>query len=81
MSTIVIWVVGAGLLLINIILRTRILQLEAHLKALRDPQEQLAYMRKQAKLTQNNKIAAIKALRKQYPELSLIEANKLWQQL
>ncbi len=81
MLTIIIWVVGAALLLINIILRTRILQLEAHLKALRNPQEQLADLRKQAKLTQNNKAAAIKALRKQYPEMSLIEANKLWQQV
>lgn len=79
MLTIIIWVVGAALLLINIVLRTRILQLEAHLKALRDPQEQLTYLRKQAKLTDNNKVAAIKALRKKYPEISLIEANKLWQ--
>ena len=30
---------------------------------------------------QKDKIPAIKALRKQYPELSLIAANKLWQQI
>ena len=81
MSTIVIWVIGAGLLLMNIALRTQILQLKAHLKALRNPKEQMDYLRKQAKLSQNNKVTSIKALRKQYPELSLIEANNLWQQI
>ncbi|MGM8888950.1 MULTISPECIES: hypothetical protein [unclassified Psychrobacter] len=81
MSTLIIWVMGAGLLLINIILRTRILRLEASLKALRGSQEYLTYLHKQAQTTQNNKVAAIKALRKKYPELSLIEANKLWQQV
>lgn len=78
MSTITIWVVGAILLLINIMLRTRILQLEARLRELSSPQEQLAYLREH--LPSDNKIAAIKALRKKYPELSLVEANKLWQQ-
>ncbi|WP_367108872.1 hypothetical protein [uncultured Psychrobacter sp.] len=81
MLTIIVWVAGAGLLLINIILRTRILRLEARLRELSTPQEQLIYLRKQAQLNQNNKVAAIKALRKQYPEISLIEANKLWQQV
>ena len=77
MSTIIIWIMGAGLLLINIILRTRILRLEARLKELSNPQEQLAFLRQQA--AQKDKIPAIKALRKQYPEISLIEANRLWQ--
>lgn len=79
MSTIIIWMMGAGLLLINIILRTRILRLEARLKELSNPQEQLAFLRQQT--AQKDKVPAIKALRKQYPELSLIEANKLWQQI
>ena len=79
MSTIIIWIMGAGLLLVNIILRTRILRLEARLKELSNPQEQLTFLRQQA--AQKNKIQAIKALRKQYPELSLIKANKLWQQI
>ena len=79
MSTIIIWIIGAGLLLINIVLRTRILRLEARLKELSNPQEQLAFLRQQA--AQKDKVPAIKALRKQYPELSLIEANKLWQQI
>ena len=79
MSTIIIWIMGAGLLLINIVLRTRILRLEARLKELSNPQEQLAFLRQQA--VQKDKVPAIKALRKQYPELSLIEANKLWQQI
>lgn len=81
MSTIIIWVIGAGLLLINIALRTQILQLKAHLKALRNPKEKINYLRQQATLSQNNKMASIKALRKQYPEISLIEANHLWQQI
>ena len=79
MSTLVIWVMGAGLLLVNIMLRTRILRLEARLKELSSPQEQLAFLRQQA--VQKDKIPAIKALRKQYPELSLVEANNLWKQI
>ncbi|WP_186473763.1 hypothetical protein [Psychrobacter sp. KCTC 72983] len=79
MSTLIIWVMGAGLLLVNIMLRTRILRLEARLKELSSPQEQLAFLRQQAE--HKDKIPAIKALRKQYPELSLIEANNLWQQI
>ncbi|TXD96508.1 hypothetical protein ES754_10230 [Psychrobacter frigidicola] len=78
MLTIIVWAVGAGLLLINIMLRTRILRLEARLKELTNPQQHLAYLRKLP--VKNDKIAAIKALRKKYPELSLVEANKLWQQ-
>ncbi|WP_435979052.1 hypothetical protein [Psychrobacter sp. DM4] len=79
MLTIVIWAAGAALLLVNIILRTRILRLEARLRELSDPKEQLLYLRQQAANT--NKVASIKALRKKYPELTLIDANKLWQQL
>ena len=79
MSTLIIWMMGAGLLLINIVLRTRILRLEARLKELSNPQDQLAFLRQQA--AQKDKVPAIKALRKQYPDLSLIEANKLWQQI
>lgn len=77
MTTLIIWIMGAGLLLVNIILRTRILRLEARLKELGNPQEQLAFLRKQA--AQKDKVPSIKALRKQYPEISLIEANRLWQ--
>ena len=79
MSTLIIWVMGAGLLLINIMLRTRILRLEARLKKLSNPQAQLAFLRQQA--AHKDKIPAIKALRKQYPELSLVEANNLWKQI
>ena len=70
---------GAGLLLINIILRTRILRLEARLKELSNPQEQLTFLRQQS--ANKEKVAAIKALRKQYPEISLIEANRMWQDI
>ncbi|OLF35344.1 hypothetical protein BTW00_09505 [Psychrobacter sp. C 20.9] len=79
MSTLIIWVMGAGLLLVNIMLRTQILRLEARLKELSSPQEQLAFLRQQA--ARKDKIPAIKALREQYPELSLIEANNLWKQI
>lgn len=79
MLTIIIWAVGAALLLINIFLRTRILRLEGELKKLRSPQEYMTYLRQQN--VQDNKVAAIKALRKQYPELSLIEANSLYENL
>ena len=79
MSTLIIWMMGAGLLLINIVLRTRILRLEARLKEFSRPEDYLAFLREQTK--QKEKVTAIKALRKQYPELSLIEANKLWQQI
>lgn len=78
MSDIVIYIVGALLLLTNIAMRLHIRQLEARLRALSNPQERLAYLRTLS--VKNDKIAAIKALRKQYPELSLIEANQLWQQ-
>ena len=79
MSTLIIWMMGAVLLLINIVLRTRILRLEARLKEFSRPEDYLAFLREQTK--QKEKVTAIKALRKQYPELSLIEANKLWQQI
>ena len=79
MLTIIVWAVGAALLLINIFLRPRILRLEAELKKLRSPQEYMTYLRQQN--VQDNKVAAIKTLRKQYPELSLIEANSLYENL
>lgn len=79
MLTIIVWAIGAALLLINIFLRTRILRLEGELKKLRSPQEYMTYLRQQN--VQDNKVAAIKALRKQYPELSLIEANSLYENL
>lgn len=78
MSDIVVYIVGALLLLTNIAMCLHIRQLEARLRGLSNPQEQLAYLRTLS--VKNDKIAAIKALRKQYPELSLIEANQLWQQ-
>ena len=66
MPTLIIWVMGAALLLINIMLRTRILRLEARLKELSRPEDYLAFLRQQA--VQKEKVPAIKALRKQYPE-------------
>lgn len=79
MLVIIIWAVGAILLLINIMLRTRILRLEARLRELSNPREQMIFLRQQA--TQGDKVAAIKALRKQYPEISLIEANAMYKNI
>ncbi len=79
MLIIIIWAAGAVLLLVNIFLRTRILRLEARLRELSNPKEQMTYLRQQN--AQGNKVAAIKALRKQYPEISLIEANRMYQNL
>lgn len=79
MLVLIVWVMGAALLLINIMLRTRILRLEARLKELSNPKEQLAFLRQQA--PKKEKAAVIKALRKQYPEISMVEANKMWQQI
>ena len=49
MSTLIIWMMGAGLLLINIVLRTRILRLEARLKEFSRPEDYLAFLREQTK--------------------------------
>ena len=77
MPTMIVWAVVAGLLIINILLRTRVLKLEAQLKQLRHL-EYITYLREQN--AQTDKFTAIKALRKQYPELSLVDASQLWQQ-
>ena len=77
MPSIIIWIIGAGLLITNIMLRTRVLRLEAQLKQLCHS-EYITYLRQQN--AQTDKIAALKALRKQYPELSLVDASQLWQQ-
>ena len=58
MSTLIIWVMGAALLLINIMLRTRILRLEARLKELSRPEDYLRFLRQQA--VQKEKVPAIK---------------------
>ncbi len=78
MSMIVVYLVGAWLLLMHIAMRRHIRQLEKRLKQVTDPTEYLTYLRQQP--VQSDKVASIKALRKQYPELSLLEANQLWQQ-
>lgn len=78
MSMIVVYLVSAWLLLMHIAMRRHIRQLEKRLKQVTDPTEYLTYLRQQS--VQSDKVASIKALRKQYPELSLLEANQLWQQ-
>lgn len=82
-----LWLTIVGLfvvssLLLHVAQRARIRQLESRLRQhsiAQDsmPQDQLAYLRELAKT--KDKVAAIKALRKQYPELSLVQAVQLWQ--
>lgn len=79
METLIIWVLVA-LILMNIALRIENKKLKAQLLLKRDPNEQRAFLQNQ--MAQNkSKPAAIKALRQQYPELSLLEASQLWQSL
>lgn len=78
MSSVMMWVIGLSLLTVSIAQYMRIRQLEARLRQLSSSEDQLAYLREQ--LPNKDKIAAIKALRAQYPELSLIEALQLWEQ-
>lgn len=83
-----LWLTIVGLfvvssLLLHVAQRARIRQLESQLQQHSNaqdsmPQDQLAYLRELAKT--KDKVAAIKALRKQYPELSLVQAVQLWQQ-
>lgn len=79
-TTLMIWVLVAALLLMNIALRLENKTLKSQLLLKRDPNEQLAFLQDQ--LAQNKgQIDAIKALRKQFPELSLVDATQLWQSL
>ena len=48
MSTLIIWVMVIGLVLVNIMLRIHVFKLEARLKELSSPQEQLVFLRQQA---------------------------------
>ena len=79
MSTTIIWLIGVTLLLTNIAMRIENRQLRARLKEVNNPQEYLTYLRKLS--ADKDKMKSIKALRKRYPELSLVEANQLWQQI
>ncbi|WP_201533176.1 hypothetical protein [Psychrobacter ciconiae] len=80
METLIIWVLVVALILMNIALRIENKKLKAQLLLKRDPNEQRAFLQNQ--MAQNkSKPAAIKALRQQYPELSLLEASQLWQSL
>lgn len=80
METLIVWVFVVALLLMNIALRMENKKLKAQLMLKRNPNEQQAFLQRQ--IAQNkSKIEAIKALRQQYPELSLVEATQLWQAL
>ena len=79
MSTALVWLIGLTLLLTNLAILIENRQLRARLKELNNPEEYLIYLRKLS--ADKDKIKSIKALRKRYPELSLVEANQLWQQI
>lgn len=79
MLMIIVWAAGALMLLINIIMRARMLRLETRIKALTNPDDYMTYLRELS--TTNKKNAAIKALRQRYPEVSALQAVQLWQLL
>ena len=72
-----------GLVIIIYTQNQKIKQLESRINTLlktaqNGEDERLVYLREN--LAHLDKIKAIKVLRERYPELSLIEANELWQQ-
>lgn len=77
MLTVIVWAAGAFMLLINIIMRTRMLRLEARIKALTNPDDYTTYLRELA--ADNKKTVAIRTLRQRYPEVSNLQAVQLWQ--
>ncbi len=75
--TIIVWVASVAMFLLNTMQRKHIQRLETRLIKLTDPDDYLNYLRQQAAI--HDKGTAIKVLRKEYPEVSVIKANKLWQ--
>lgn len=67
-----------GLAVVCMVQQRRIENLKLRLRQSYPPNQPLTYLREQ--LAYKPKIEAIKALREQYPELSLEEAVQLWQQ-
>ncbi|WP_227429742.1 hypothetical protein [Psychrobacter sp. I-STPA6b] len=63
----------------NIAYRQQVTQLKKRLQELGSREQYLAYLRQH--LRDKEKVSAIKALRQKFPELSLIEATQLWQQV
>lgn len=63
----------------NFIYRRQVVQLKKRLKELGGYEQYVTYLQNQQQ--GKDKIAAIKALRQQFPELSLLEATQLWQQV
>lgn len=76
------WIVGlimlsVGLLVFNFYQYRQIECLKSRLRLARNEEALLSYLRTQ--LADKPKVAAIKALRTQYPELTLVEAVQLWE--
>lgn len=79
----VLWMMGLavlslGLLLICSVQHRQIAQLKSRLHHAYFDQSPLTYLRDH--LADKPKLEAIKALRSHYPELSLLEAVRLWEQ-
>ncbi|WP_230655847.1 hypothetical protein [Psychrobacter sp. I-STPA10] len=79
MLVIVVVVVVAVLFIKNLAYRQQVAQLKKRLQELGGNEQYVAYLQSQQQ--GKDKIAAIKALRQQFPELSLLEANEIWQQV
>ena len=82
MTNEMLWIIGLsvlslGLTVVCIFQQRHIEQLHLRLQQTYPSEEPLIYLREQ--LAHKPKIEAIKALRKQYPQLSLVEAAQLWE--
>lgn len=78
------WIIAAVIALIvllikNLAHRQQIAHLKKRLQERGSYEQYVTYLQNQ--LQGKDKVAAIKALRQQFPELSLIEATQLWQQV
>lgn len=78
------WIIAAVIALIillikNIAYRQQVAQLKKRLQEEGSYEQYVTYLQSQQQ--DKDKISAIKALRQRFPELSLIEATQLWQQV
>ena len=78
------WVIVAVIVLIvllikNLAYRHQVAHLKKRLQEQGSYEQYVTYLQNQ--LQGRDKVAAIKALRQKFPELSLLEATQLWQQV
>lgn len=79
-----VWVIVAVIVMVvllikNLAYRQQVAQLKKRLQQSNGYQAPLEYLRSQKQLQFTQKVMMIKALRQQYPELSLLEAAQIWQ--